>query len=115
MSTSTKLYLDFNEGEEDQHQYRFVGKVGLFTPVKEGYGAGLLLREKSEAQKKNISSSEYGFATGAKGYRWMESEVLRTFPNWESMIDKSYFDKLVADAVNVINKFGDYNNFIKGE
>ena len=45
----------------------------------------------------------------------MESEVLRTFPNWESMIDKSYFDKLVADAVNVINKFGDYNNFIKGE
>ena len=31
---------------EKGHNYRFIGKVGQFCPMKDGYGAGLLMREK---------------------------------------------------------------------
>ena len=36
--------------------------------MKEGYGAGLLMREKD---------GKYYAATGSKGYRWMESEMVK--------------------------------------
>ena len=36
-----------NEGlSEDQHDYQFVGRVGLFCPIKPGHGGGILYREK---------------------------------------------------------------------
>lgn len=31
---------------EKGHDYHFIGKVGQFCPMKDGYGAGLLMREK---------------------------------------------------------------------
>ena len=49
------------------HNYRFVGRVGLFTPVKPGCGGGLLMRE---------SGGKFSSATGAKDYRWCESESI---------------------------------------
>ena len=36
--------------------------------MKDGYGAGLLMREKD---------GKYYAATGSKGYRWMESEMVK--------------------------------------
>ena len=91
----------------DGHRYRFIGKVGNFCPIKPGCGGGELLRE-SKDKKGNI---KYSSATGAKGYRWLESEMVRTLGK-ESDIDKSYYDKLVDAAVDDISKYGDFEWFV---
>lgn len=103
-SVQTALYLDMNENlEEGKHDYHFVGKVGEFCPIKEGKGGGVLLRESSDGTK-------YSSATGAKGYRWLESETVSILGK-EKDIDKSYFQKLVDAAVDTISKYGDFEAF----
>ena len=98
----TALYLDMNENlSEDGHDYHFVGKIGLFCPIKPGHGGGILLREKD---------GKYYSATGAKGYRWMESEMVQQL-KLEDSIDKSYYTKLVDEAVHDISQYGDFEAF----
>jgi energy-coupling factor transporter ATP-binding protein EcfA2 len=105
-SVTTALYLDLNEGlKEDEHNYQFVGKVGSFCPIKPGCGGGLLLREKN---------GKYDAASGTKGYRWLEAEVVKDIHK-ESDIDRSYANKLVDDAIETINKFGDAESFISDD
>lgn len=102
-SVTSALYLDFNEGlPENEHQYSFVGRVGLFCPMQEGAGGGLLLREKD---------GKYNSATGAKGYRWMESEMVKAL-HLEDKIDRSYYERLVDEARETINQFGDFEMFV---
>ena len=90
------------------HDYRFVGKVGQFCPIKPGCGGGELLREGVD---KN-GFTKYSSATGAKGYRWLESEVVR---GSEDIIDRSYYDKLVDDAVEAISQYGDFEWFVSDD
>lgn len=90
----------------DGHSYHFVGKVGLFCPIKPGCGGGELLRE----AKDKYGNVKYASATGAKGYRWLESEMVRTL-NKQNDIDRSYYDKMVDDAVETISKYGDFEWF----
>lgn len=90
----------------DGHSYHFIGKVGLFCPIKPGCGGGELLRE----AKDKDGNVKYASATGAKGYRWLESEMVRTL-NKQKDIDRSYYDKLVDDAVETISKYGDFEWF----
>lgn len=106
-SVTTALYLDFNEGlPEGEHDRRFVGKVGLFCPMQPGAGGGELLRE----GKNKDGSRKYDSATGCKGWRWMESEMVRTLGR-ENYINKDYYKKLVDDAVETISKYGDVGSF----
>lgn len=103
-SVSSSLYLDMNEAlPEGEHNCHFVGKVGRFCPIKEGCGGGLLLREKD---------GKHYAATGSKGYRWLESEMVKALGR-ENDIDRSYYDKLVQTAVETISKYGDFEKFIK--
>lgn len=103
-TVSTALYLDFNEDlPEDEHNYLFVGKAGLFCPILPGCGGGLLLRQTKEGT--------YASATGAKGFRWKESEIVEQF-NLEADIDRSYYQKFVDDAVKDISKYGDFEQFV---
>lgn len=112
------------------HDYRFVGKVGEFCPVKPDKGGGLLMREQN---------GKYYAATGTTGYRWMESEVVmkklketvetvdpetgakkevaKVEDNSENMdiIDRSFYTKLVDDAVETIGQFGDVEWFISDD
>ena len=83
------------------HNYRFIGKVGQFCPMKDGYGAGLLMREKD---------GKYYAVTGSKGYRWMESEMVKELGR-EDGIDRSYYDNLVDEAVKTISRYGDFEWF----
>lgn len=87
------------------HDYIFVGKVGQFCPIKEGHGGGMLCREKD---------GKYHNATGAKGYRWLESEMVKAL-NKEEDIDKSYYNKMVDEAVETISKYGDFEWFVSEE
>ena len=91
------LNADISKG----HNYIFIGKVGQFCPIKPGCGGGILLREKD---------GKYSAATGSKGYRWLESEMVKTLKK-EADIDKSYYIKLVDDAVDAISEFGDFEWF----
>ena len=107
-SVSTALYLDMNEElPDDEHNYKFVGKVGNFCPIKPGCGGGILLRGTVD---KNTGDKGFAAATGSKGYRWLEAEEVRA-NNKEADIDKNYYNKLVDDAVETINKFGDFEWF----
>ena len=102
-SVTSSLYLDFNEKlGEDEHDYRFVGRVGQFTPIKPGCGGALLMREKD---------GKYNAATGTKGYRWMESKMVKG--KLEDCIDVSYYAKLVDAARASIEEYGDVEEFIK--
>lgn len=103
VTSPAALYLDFNESLNDnEHNYIFVGKVGRFCPIKQDCGGGLLLREKE---------GKYSAATGTKGYRWMESEMVKTL-NREGDIDLSYFNRFVDDAIHDIGIYGDADWFI---
>lgn len=86
----------------ETHNYIFVGKVGRFTPIKPGCGGGVLVREQN---------GKYHAATGTKGYRWLESEMVRNLEK-ENDIDVSYYKNLVDKAVNNISKYGDFEAFI---
>lgn len=97
-SVTSSLYLDMNENlPEGEHNYQFIGKVGLFCPIKPGCGGGLLLREKD---------GKYYSATGAKGYRWLEATTVSELGKVND-IDHTYYQKLVDSALADINKFGD--------
>ena len=107
-SVSTALYLDMNENlSEEEHDLHFVGRVGSFCPIKEGCGGGELVRE-SKDKEGNV---KYGAATGAKGYRWLEAEMVEVLGKTED-IDRGYYDRLVDDAVETISSYGDFEQFI---
>ena len=107
----TALYLDTNEGlPEGEHNYRFIGKVGLFCPIQPGKGGGLLCRE-SKDKEGNV---KYDSATGAKGYRWLESEMVAELGK-ENDIDRSYYDSLVDDAIDSIAQYGDFEWFVSDD
>jgi hypothetical protein len=103
------IYLDKNEGlGEGEHNYIFVGRVGQFCPIVKGAGGALLLRESGVDDAGN---RKYASVTGAKDYRWLESEMVYQL-HMEESIDKEYFNKEVDDAVKEITKYGDFEWFV---
>ena len=131
-SVTTALYLDMNENLPDVreyekeytklskdesneerlkeleelislgHNYIFVGRVGRFTPIKEGCNGGILVREKD---------GKYHSASGAKGFRWLEAEMVKGTSK-ENDVDVAYYNRLVDAAVDTLKKFGDVEWFI---
>ena len=59
-------------------------------------------------------NTKYSAATGSKGYKWLESEMVKTLGK-EKDIDRSYYDKLVNDAVDTISEFGDFEQFVSDD
>lgn len=92
---------------EKGHNRHFIGRIGNFCPVKPGCGGGELVK----SMKDNFGNTKYDSVTGATGYRWLESEMIRTL-GLEANIDKSYYNKLVDDAVDTISKYGDFEYFV---
>ena len=84
------------------HNYRFIGKVGRFCPIKPGCGGGLLMREKD---------GKYYSATGAKGYRWLEAEIVSSLDRTDD-IDEGHFKEMADAAIDTIKKYGDYEWFV---
>ena len=97
---AAELQKDIDAG----HDYKFIGRAGSFCPVIDGVGGGYLMREKD---------GKYSFAGGTKGYRWMESEVLKALGPEEAMrrINKRYYAALVDDAIATISEYGDFEAF----
>ena len=105
-SVSTSIYIDMNEDLlEGTHDYVYVGKVGQFCPIKPGCGGGELFREKD---------GKYYAVGGTKGYRWLESEVVKN-ANKEKDIDIDYYRELIDKAISDISQFGDFEWFVSDE
>jgi len=90
---------------EEGHNYIFVGKVGQFCPIRPGCGGGVLLREKD---------GKYYAATGSKGYRWLESEMVKELNKYND-IDRSLYDNMVDEAVATISEYGDFEWFVSDD
>ena len=117
----TAIYLDKNENlPEGEHDYHFVGKVGLFCPIKPGCGGAELVKTAIDKD----GNVKYDAVTGAKGYRWLEAEMVKTLGK-EDDIDLSYYNELVDSAVHGsgsgasrkpgISDFGDFEWFVSDD
>lgn len=101
-AVNTTMYLDMNENlGEQEHDYHFIGKVGLFCPIKPGKGGGKLYREKD---------GKYYSVTGTKDFRWLESEIVKELGKQDD-IDMRYFENLDNDAIENMSKYGDVEWF----
>lgn len=101
-TVSTNMYLDMNENlPEGEHNYVFIGRAGSFCPIKPGHGGGILYRQKDD---------KYDSVGGAKGFRWLESEVVKNMGIQDS-IDMDYYTKFVDEAVKDISQYGDFEVF----
>lgn len=101
------LHLDFSDNEEamalaKDHGLHFVGKTGLFCPIKPGKGGGTLVR---------INEDKSYAATGTKGYFWMEAETVKLLGK-EKDVDLEYFNHQVDDAIANISQYGDFEQFV---
>ena len=85
------------------HNYIFVGRVGQFCPIRPGCGGGELNRKTEEGK--------YVAVTGTKGWRWLESEIVKNLHK-EDMIDMDYWKEKAEDAKKSIWEFGDYDFFV---
>jgi len=111
-SVSTCIYLNMNisipNEQVKSEDMQFIGKVGSFCPMKSGYG-GYLLRE---GINKKTGDKTYGFVNGTKGYYWLESDMTKEM-NKEEYIDRTIYNKLTNDAINTIEKYGNFEEFIE--
>ena len=87
------------------HNYKFVGRVGLFCPIISGKGGGLLMRKGTDGHFSSV--------TGSKGWRWLEAYHVHEL-GYEKFIDMSYFRDLASVAVETIEKFGNFEGFVDG-
>ena len=103
-SVTTSIYIDMAP-ETEEHDYRFVGKVGQFTPVK--FGGGILLRKQGD---------KLNAVGGSKGYKWVESDDTRNKDDPQaidmSVVDTDYYMAKVNDAYKDISKYGDVEWFL---
>jgi len=91
---------------EEGHSYQFVGRIGSFCPIKPGYGGGVLYRKQD---------GKFYAAAGTKGYRWLESEIVKDLTDASQIIDESYYISLVDDAVETISQYGDFEMFVSDD
>lgn len=78
---------------------KFVGRVGSFVAVKEEYGGNLL----------RIKGDKKSAVTGTKGWFWNEASIIREHPE---RIDQNYYRKQCDDAIDTINKYYPFNEFV---
>lgn len=126
--TQGAMYLDFNDSQATPSTpykgMHFVGRTGLFIPVHKSAGGANLLRVKDDRT--------YA-VTGTKNYLWLEAEMVKSFSldlidwtfeelvQWNGqgpgfitdVVDTRYFENLVNDAVLTIEKFGNFEQFVK--
>ena len=93
------------------HDYHFIGKVGQFCPIKPGCGGGILLRE---TENKKTGEKGYAAATGSKGFRWLESEMVKQLDKQDD-IDRGYYNNMVDEAVKSLSVYGDFERFAADE
>ena len=67
-----------------------------------------------ESEDKKTGEKKHDAATGTKGYRWLESEMVKQLSK-EGDINRAYYDALVDAAATDISKFGDFEWFVSND
>jgi hypothetical protein len=95
------MYLDKSGIEApDISNMRHIGKTGLFVPVlKDG---GTLYR---------FNEDKFYAVSGTKGHLWLEADIAKLKDDLQ--IDMSYFEKLKDTAIDAIEQFGPFEEFVK--
>lgn len=96
---------ELNERIAEGHDYKFIGKVSNFCPIKPGFGGGLLVAKRGD---------KYNAATGTKGYRWLEANMVKDV-GMEDTIDMGYFNGLLDTAIENISQYGDFSWFVSDD
>lgn len=98
--TKGAMYLDI-EGDG----VHFIGRIGRFVPVTKESGGGELVR---------VVDDKTHAVSGTKGFFWMDAEIAQSkFKEPMLELDMSYFEKLADSAMKTIEKFGDFEEFVK--
>ena len=113
-----KLNPDFSSLSDEEldaeiakgHDYKFVGRVGQFTPIKPGKGGAELMRDQVSRQTKEVTGKAY--VSGTKGFRWLESVQVAELDKSDD-IDTSYYELMVNDAIDTLGEFGDVTSFLE--
>ena len=110
-NTNSALYLDM--GDDQNHDYKFIGKIGEFVPIKEGAGGGVLYREQDGKYNSVAGTKKQGKIPKGETdvYYWLDSETVQLLHK-EKDIDESYYRALVDAAVDTISNFGDFEQFV---
>ena len=98
-------YVRLTEVEQEIkncHDYHFVGKAGLFCPIRPGMGGGRLVRE---------NNGKYLNTAGSTGYRWLEAERVKEL-HMEDCIDLSYFEEIKQKAIEAVSVYGSFDEFV---
>lgn len=96
-----RMYLD-KTGSEKIEDMKHVGRTGSFVPVTEG--GGTLWR---------VQDDKKYHVAGTKGYSWIDRELAEYRNSIDELsIDMSYFERLKNEAIETIEKFVEYGQFI---
>lgn len=107
----TAIYIRKNEIEEP----RFIGRVGNFCPIKPNCGGGEMVRKDTDKDGNVKWNAVVGTLKPDKTpYQWLEAEVVAELGKQDD-IDRSYYIKLVDDAVETISQYGDFEHFVSDE
>lgn len=102
-SISSQENLDKWIAEEEKlHHYEFVGRIGQFTPIRDRFGAARL-----RVKRQGV----YSYASGSKGYRWLESSEVKG-TDLENAVDDRYFISLLDEAKDAISKYVPFDEFV---
>lgn len=99
------MYLEFNTELDVKNGYvpgdtgRFIGRTGVFVPVREGTGGGILYR---------VIDGKATAIPDTKGYLWKETAVAS-----RDDIDLTFFDKKLDKARAAIDELGGYEELMK--
>ena len=78
---------------------KFIGRIGSFVAVKEGYGGELV----------RVKGNKRAAVTGTKGYLWNESEIIRDHPD---RLDLDYYRNECDKAIEAINEYYPFDDFV---
>ena len=78
---------------------KFIGRIGSFVAVKEGYGGELV----------RVKGNKRAAVTGTKGYLWNESENIREHPD---RLDLDYYRNECDKAIEAINEYYPFDDFV---
>jgi Family of unknown function (DUF5906) len=97
------MYLEIPDPSGEGTIMVHVGRTGSFVPVTDG--GGTLWRIKED--------NRYAVA-GTKGYGWVQRDIAQfRKDNGVLNVDYSYFEHLRQRAIEAINKYGSYEEFVE--
>lgn len=102
------IYLDFSDKDVpmafdlNEDKMFFIGRIGMFCPIEPGQGGGTLWRK----AKLDDGTEKLYAVSGTKGFEWLEADMVHTL-HMEDKLDGSYYEKLISDALESLQKFGD--------